>query len=95
MAKLNIEITANASAFRNYAEKIGYFEQIIDENDNLVPNPESAQDFLGRRVKEIIASSLSEYQKRDIRATKDQETRDAELAAEQTIKDVINVAFSA
>lgn len=99
MAKLKIEITAPVAAFENYADELGYQEQLFvdkDENGHSIfePNPQTKASFLGEKVKEIVASALAEQQTASIRRTKREEAENDSSAIEDTIKSVMTVSIS-
>lgn len=99
MASINIKITAPASALGNYADDIGYVDQVqtsMDENNNPVfgTNPESKQDFLARRIEEILASSLAQQASRGIRQQKEVEYKTETATLVEQIKGATTVTIT-
>lgn len=91
MATINIQITAPVSAFNTYADELGYTTEILDRNGGLIPNPETKQQFLARRVKEITATALAGYKQRAVDATKNEEARVEKATIERQVLAAITV----
>jgi hypothetical protein len=100
MAKLNIEITATVAHFSDYADQLGYMTEVsggMDEDDNpiILPNPETKQAFLGRRIKDIVAEALALPAVNNIERVKRTEAREESNTTREQIKGAIRVNFSA
>lgn len=71
MSEINIKITASQANFAIFADELGYQTEVsktpeelalltepIAIQDRIKPNPESKQQFLERRMKEIVVLEL-------------------------------------
>lgn len=55
MATLRYDITATQPEFSAFADKLGYMTTVFTENGGLpIPNPESRDEFIARRMKEAV-----------------------------------------
>lgn len=95
MAKLNIQIEAPVTAFNKYADELGYTSEVRNNDaTGFVPNPESKQTFLARRIKEIVAESLARYSAVAVERQKQQEYRTERENLETAIKSVTTITFT-
>lgn len=95
MATLNIEINAPLSAFSKYADDLGYTPQVRNNDaSGFIDNPESKQEFLARRVKEIIAEALAKYSADSIERIKRAEYKSERESLETAIKNVTTIKIT-
>lgn len=98
MAKLKIEITATAAAFKKYAEDLGYQSEFISVNEDGLTttqtNPQKAQEYLVEKIKGNVATALAQPTQRSIEKTKLQEARSEAITARQQIENAMTVTIS-
>lgn len=56
MSTLNFTITATQAEFDNFADRLGYMSNIINESNELIANPETRPKYLQRLLKEKVAN---------------------------------------
>jgi hypothetical protein len=97
MAKLTFDVTATALEFDNFADRLGYMEEVSDLvlGEVIVsPNPETRNAFLLRTLKEQIATTFYNPFVADIeREVRDQRNADKE-AMRATVRDRVAVTFT-
>lgn len=101
MAEINIKITAGLQAFSIFADELGYTTEVsktpeelalltepIALEDRVKPNPENKQQFLERKMKEIVVQELYKKKAQVI----DGQINDAKLAEKAALKAAIEGA---
>lgn len=59
MATINISITAPSNQLNKFADELGYFPKVLDENDVVVDNPQNRQSFLQDYFKQLTVNELA------------------------------------
>jgi hypothetical protein len=90
MPTITIQITAPLAAFAEYADDLGYVSEIVSEPGlDPIPNPESKQAFLERRLKEqtveLLLSRKAANIQREINEAKEVQKRTVRTAIENAV----------
>lgn len=95
MATLNFTVTASQAEFDDFANRLGYMADIINQDNTVSPNPESRTDFLVRVMKEVVAERFYAPFVRDVE-TQVRDTMETEKEALRvTVRDRVAVSYTA
>lgn len=91
MATIDIKITATMAQFSTFADELGYMTMVIEEIDSEpIPNPETKQAFLERKMKEIVVQELFRRKAMEV----DRQVREEKIAEKEVLRTGIESAVS-